>query len=271
MRGDDHLSTDEPTSVIHPTAIVDPNAQIPTSCKIGPFCVVGPEVVVGENCELLSHVVLGGPLEMGSNNRVFPFTTIGLEPQDLKFKGEVTRLEIGDNNVIRECVTIHRGTPGGGGVTRVGSNCLLMAYAHIAHDCVVGNNVIMANAATLAGHVTIEDYATVGAFCPVHQFVRVGAYSYTGGGTVITRDVLPFSRTSAEREAKAYGINTVGLQRKGFSKERIQSIQRAFRVLLNSKLNTTQALEKLKGENSGGEDVARLIQFIEESTRGVIK
>lgn len=257
--------------MIHPTAIVDPNAQIPTSCKVGPFCVVGPGVVVGENCELLSHVVLGGPLRMGSNNRVFPFTTIGLEPQDLKFKGETTNLEIGNNNVIRECVTIHRGTPGGGGLTRVGSNCLLMAYAHIAHDCVVGDHVIMANAATLAGHVTIEDYATVGAFCPVHQFVRVGAYSYTGGGTVITRDVLPFSRTSAEREAKAYGINSVGLQRKGFSKERIQSIQRAFRVLLNSKLNTTQALEKLRGARDLGEDVERVVKFIEESQRGVIK
>lgn len=271
MRGHDHLSTDEQIGVIHPTAIVDPKAQVPASCKVGPFCVIGPEVALGEGCELLSHVVLGGPLQMGSHNRVFPFTTIGLEPQDLKFKGEVTRVEIGDNNVIRECVTIHRGTPGGGGITRIGSSCLLMAYVHIAHDCVVGDHVIMANAATLAGHVTIEDYATVGAFSPVHQFVRVGAYSYTGGGTVITRDVLPFSRTSAEREAKTYGVNTVGLQRKGFSKERIQGIQRAFRVLLNSKLNTTQAMDRLKAEGSLGEDVARLIHFIEESTRGVIK
>jgi len=257
--------------VIHPSAIVDPNAQIPTSCKIGPFCVVGREVVLGESCELLSHVVLSGPLQMGRNNRVFPFTTIGLEPQDLKFKGEVTRVEIGDNNVIRECVTIHRGTPGGGGVTRIGSNCLLMAYVHIAHDCMVGNNVIMANSATLAGHVTIEDYATVGAFSPVHQFVRVGAHSYVGGGTVITRDVLPFSRVSAEREARVYGINSIGLQRKGFSKERIQSIQRAFRVLINSKLNTTQAVEKLRSDGDLGEDVELLVHFIEGSKRGVIK
>jgi UDP-N-acetylglucosamine acyltransferase len=257
--------------VIHPTAVVDSRAQIPASCKIGPFCVIGAEVALGESCELFSHVVLGGPLQMGSNNRIFPFTTVGLEPQDLKFKGEVTRVEIGDNNVIRECVTIHRGTPGGGGVTRIGSDCLFMAYVHIAHDCVVGNHVIMANSATLAGHVTVEDFATIGAFSPVHQFVRVGAYSYTGGGTVITRDVLPFSRTSAEREAKAYGVNSVGLQRKGFSKERIESIQRAFHVLINSKLNTTQALERLKSEGSVGADVERLIQFIEESTRGVIK
>ena len=271
MRSYADLPTGEPTGVIHPTAIVDPKAQVPNSCKIGPFCVVGAEVSLGEGCELLSHVVLSGPLQMGSNNRVFPFTTIGLEPQDLKFKGEITRVEIGNNNLIRECVTIHRGTPGGGGITRIGSNCLLMAYVHIAHDCAVGDHVIMANAATLAGHVTVEDYVTVGAFSPVHQFVRVGAYSYVGGGTVITRDVLPFSRTSAEREAKAYGVNTIGLERKGFSKERIASIRRAFRVLLNSKLNTTQAMDQLNTEGSLGEDVARLIRFIEESTRGVIK
>lgn len=271
MRSYADLPTGEPTGVIHPTAIIDPKARVSASCKIGPFCVVGPEVSLGEGCELLSHVVLGGPLQMGSNNRVFPFTTIGLEPQDLKFKGEITRVEIGNNNVIRECVTIHRGTPGGGGITRIGSNCLLMAYVHIAHDCAVGDHVIMANAATLAGHVTVEDYATVGAFSPVHQFVRVGAYAYVGGGSVITRDVLPFSRTSAEREAKAYGVNTIGLERKGFSKERIASIRRVFRVLLNSKLNTSQALEKLRGAANLGEDVEKLVRFIEESTRGVIK
>lgn len=257
--------------VIHPTAIVDPKAQIPASSKIGPFCVIGADVVLGEECELLSHVVLGGPMRMGRNNRVFPFTTLGLEPQDLKFKGERTQLEIGDNNVIRESVTIHRGTPGGGGVTRIGSNCLVMAYVHIAHDCLIGNNVIMANAATLAGHVTVQDNAAVGALCPVHQYVRIGAHSYIGGGTTITRDVLPFSRTSAAREAKAYGINSVGLERKGFSKERIQKIHHAYRVLLNSKLNTSQALEKLRSEADRGEDVEMLIRFIEGSERGVIK
>lgn len=271
MRGDHHLPIDEPNGVIHPTAVIDPKAKIPNSCKIGPFCVVGPEVTLGEGCELLSHVVLSGPLQIGSNNRVYPFTTIGLEPQDLKFKGEVTRVEIGDNNVIRECVTIHRGTPGGGGVTRIGNNCLFMAYVHIAHDCVVGDHVIMANNATLAGHVTVENYATVGAFSPVHQFARVGAHAYIGGGSVITRDVLPFSRTSAEREAKAYGVNTVGLQRRGFSKERIVDIQRAFRVLINSKLNTTQAVEKLKAAGELGDDIQKLVSFIESSARGVIK
>ncbi|MBV9145895.1 MAG: acyl-ACP--UDP-N-acetylglucosamine O-acyltransferase [Acidobacteria bacterium] len=256
---------------MHPTAIVDPAAVIPSSCKIGPFCIVGKDVEMGENCELLSHVVLKGPTKMGSRNRVFPFTTLGLEPQDLKFKGEPTRLEIGDNNVIRESVTIHRGTPGGGGVTRVGSHCLIMAYSHIAHDCSISDNVIMANAATLAGHVTVEEYAVVGALCPVHQFVRIGAYSYIGGGTTITQDVLPFSLTSAKRDVHAFGMNSVGLERKGFSKERLRKIHRAYRTLLSSRMNIGESLEKLKAESDLGEDVARLIRFVEGSQRGILK
>ncbi len=257
--------------MIHPTAIVDPGAQVPGSCRIGPFCVIGADVVLGEDCELVSHVALGGPMRMGNKNRVFPFTTLGLEPQDLKFKGEATHLEIGDNNTFRECVTVHRGTPGGGGVTRIGSHCLVMAYTHIAHDCQIGSHVIMANAATLAGHVTVEDHATVGALCPVHQFVRIGAHAYIGGGTTITQDVLPFSKTSAAREVHAYGLNAIGLQRRGFSEERIRKIQRAYRLLLNSKMNTSQALEKLKSEPEMGDDVAMLVRFIESSERGVIK
>jgi UDP-N-acetylglucosamine acyltransferase len=255
---------------IHPTAIVDSKAQIPDSCTIGPFCIVGEDVEMGERCELHSHVVLKGPTKLGSDNRVFPFTTLGLEPQDLKFKGEKTRLEMGDNNVIRESVTIHRGTPAGGGITRIGSNCLIMAYAHIAHDCVVADNVIMANAATLAGHVTVEEYAVVGALCPVHQFVRVGAYSYIGGGSTITQDVLPFSLTSAKREVHAFGMNSVGLQRKGFSKERLRNIHQAYRVLLSSHMNVGDALAKLKSADLG-EDVARLVNFVEGSERGILK
>jgi len=255
---------------IHPTAIVDSKAQIPDSCTIGPFCIVGEDVEMGERCELHSHVVLKGPTKLGSDNRVFPFTTLGLEPQDLKFKGENTRLEMGDNNVIRESVTIHRGTPAGGGITRIGSNCLIMAYAHIAHDCVVADNVIMANAATLAGHVTVEEYAVVGALCPVHQFVRVGAYSYIGGGSTITQDVLPFSLTSAKREVHAFGMNSVGLQRKGFSKERLRNIHQAYRVLLSSHMNVGDSLAKLKSADLG-EDVARLVNFVEGSERGILK
>jgi len=256
---------------IHPSAVVHPSAKIPASCCIGPFCHVGPEVEMGERCELVSHVVLGGPMRMGNDNRIFPFASVGLGPQDLSFKGEPTRLEIGDDNQIREFVTIHRGTVKGGGLTRVGSHTLLMAYAHVAHDCLIGDWVIMANAATLAGHVTIENYAVVGALCAVHQFVKIGEYSYIGGGTIITQDVLPFSKTSAVRDVHAYGANSIGLQRRGFSSERIRKIQHAFRVLLASKLNTSQAVERLRGEGDLGEDVEMLIRFVEASERGVLK
>src|SRR5581483_11609173 len=223
----------------HPTAIIDPAAKIHLSCKIGPYCVVGANVELGENCELISHLVIEGPSKIGRNNRFFPFSSIGLAPQDVTYKGEPTRLEIGDNNVIREFVTLNRGTVKGGGLTKIGSNALIMAYTHVAHDCLVGDNVILANAATLGGHVTVEDWAVVGALCPVHQFVRIGAHSYVGGGTTITRDVLPFSKTAAERGTRAYGLNAVGLERRGFSKERIRKIHHAYKVLLASKLNTS--------------------------------
>lgn len=257
--------------MIHPTAIIDPTAKIPSSCRIGPFCTVGPEVEMGEECELISHVVLDGPTRIGSRNRIFPFAVVGMMPQDLKYHGEPTRLEMGDNNQVREYVTIHRGTMTGTGVTRIGSNCLIMAYAHIAHDCVIGDNVIMANVATLAGHVTVEDNAVVGALSPVHQFVRIGQYAYIGGGSTITQDVLPFSKTVAKRDVHAYGANSVGLERRGFSKERIRKIHHVFRVLLASRLNTTQALEKLRAEGDQGEDVEMLLNFIAGSERGIIK
>jgi UDP-N-acetylglucosamine acyltransferase len=194
---------------------------------------------------------------------------VGVAPQDLKYGGEPTELEIGDGNTIRENVTVSRGTVGGGGVTRIGSDCLLMAGAHIGHDSQVGSHCILANCATLAGHVVIEDYATVGAFCPVHQFCIVGTYSFIGGGTIVTQDVLPYSKTSSRRENKAFGANSMGLERRGFSPERIRLIQKAFRLLLVSKLNTTQALEKMR--ELEGEDVALLAAFIERSERGVIK
>jgi len=258
-------------TVIHPTAIVDPSARIPDSCRIGPYCVVGAEVEMGEECELISHVALHGPTRMGRNNRLFPFAAVGGEPQDITYRGEPTRLEMGDNNVIREFVTINRGTVKGGGVTRLGSDILIMAYAHIGHDCQIGDHVMLVNAATLAGHVTVEEWAVVGAISPVHQFVRIGAHSYIGGGTVITQDVLPFSKTSATRENRAYGLNSVGLKRRGFSDQRIQKLHHAYRVLLASKLNTSQAIEKLRSEGDLGEDVEMLIRFVESSERGVIK
>ena len=254
---------------IHSSAVVAPGARVPDSCTVGPYSTIGPEVVLGEDCTLVSHVVLDGRTRIGARNTFFPFCSIGVAPQDLKYSGEPTETEIGDDNTIRESVTISRGTVGGGGVTRLGSNCLLMTCVHIGHDSQVGSHCILANAATLAGHVIIEDYATVGAFCPIHQHCTVGTYAFIGGGTIVTQDVLPFSLTSSKRENKAFGINKIGLQRRGFSPERLQLLQKAFRLLLAAKLNTTQALEKIKEPE--GEDVALLAAFLERSERGVIK
>lgn len=254
---------------IHPSAIVAPGAVVPASCTVGPFCTIGPDVVLGEECRLVSHVVLDGRTRLGARNVIHPFTCIGIAPQDLKYSGEPTETMIGNDNTIRENVTISRGTTKGGGLTRVGDKNLLMAYVHIGHDCHVGSHVIMANAATLAGHVMIEDFASVGAFCPVHQFCTVGQYAFIGGGTIVTQDVLPFSKTSARRENKAFGINTVGLERRGFSPERIATLKKIFRLLLVSKLNTSQALEKIKEIDAA--DAALVAAFIERSERGVIK
>ncbi len=253
----------------HPSAIIAPGARVPKSCQIGPYSTIGPEVVLGEECRLISHVVLDGRTTIGARNLLYPFCSVGVAPQDLKYRGESTETILGDDNTIRECVTISRGTAKGGGVTRVGSNCLIMAYAHIGHDSQVGSHCILANAATLAGHVTIEDHVTVGAFSPIHQFCTVGAHAYIGGGTIVTQDVLPFSLTSSRRENKAFGINKIGLARKGFSPERLERLHKAFRLLLAAKMNTTQALEKIR--QLEGEDVALLVSFIEKSQRGVIK
>jgi len=255
---------------IHPTAIVDPAAKIPESCTIGPYCVIAAGVELGENCVLGSHVVLGGPTRFGRDNKIYSFAAVGGDPQDVTYNNEPTRLEVGDRNLIREYVTITRGTVKGGGTTRVGSDTLIMAYTHIGHDCVIGDHAMLVNAATLAGHVTVEEWAVVGALCPVHQFVRIGAHSYVGGGTTITQDVLPYSMTSAERDTHAYMLNKVGLQRRGFSRERIAKLHHAFKVLLASKLNTSQALEKLRSEGDDP-DVASLVRFIEASQRGIIK
>jgi len=256
---------------IHPTAIIASGAVIPESCSVGPYSTIGANVVLGEDCELVSHVVLDGHLTVGARNRFFSFACVGVAPQDLKYKGEPTGAVLGDDNIIRECVTISRGTAGGGGTTRVGSNCLFMAYAHVGHDTVIGDGCIIANGAAIAGHVVIEDYATVGALNQVHQYCRIGRYAYTGGGTTVTQDVLPFSLTSAKRETHAYGLNKVGLERKGFDEPRMRALQKAYRLLLASKLNTAQALEKLKSEGIATDDVAYLVRFIESSERGVLK
>ena len=259
---------------IHPTAIVAEGAQIPTTCTIGPYCTIGPNVTLGDNCELVSHVILDGHLTIGHNNRIFSFACLGIAPQDLKYAGESTALIIGDNNSIREYVTISRGTAGGGGTTRIGSGCLIMAYVHIGHDTDIGDGCILANAATLAGHVIVEDYATVGALCPVHQFCRIGKYSYIGGGTTITQNVLPYSLTSIERNNHAYGLNKVGLERKGFTPAQLKELRAAYKLLQASKLNTTEALAAIREKITAGEfgeHVTYLANFITNSPRGIIK
>jgi UDP-N-acetylglucosamine acyltransferase len=259
---------------IHPTAIIAEGATIPESCVVGPYCTVGPEVALGERCELVSHVVVDGRTRLGAGVKLFSFAAVGVAPQDLKYRGEPTGVEIGAGTVIRESVTISRGTAKGeatGYVTRVGRNCLIMAYAHIGHDSQIGDECILANGATLAGHVTVEDYATVGALCPVHQFCRIGRHAYVGGGTTITQDVLPFSLTSAKRETHAFGLNRVGLERRGFSREQLRELQHAYRLLLAAKMNTRQALERIGEEASQSAEVQYLRGFIESSERGIIK
>ncbi len=259
------------TARIHPSSVVAETAKLGARCIVGPFCTIGPHVEIAEDCELVSHVVVDGHTRLGDGNKIFPFTAVGIPPQDLKYQNEPTQLEIGDRNVIREYVTISRGTKGGGGITRLGSDCLVMAYVHIGHDSQVGSHCILANGATLAGHVTIEDYATLGALSAAHQFCRIGRYAFVGGGSIIIQDVLPFSLTSAKRDAHAFGLNRVGLQRRGFSSEQMRDLHRAYKTLRGAKLNTTQAVEKLKAEKITSEDVRYLIDFIESSTRGVLK
>jgi UDP-N-acetylglucosamine acyltransferase len=241
---------------------------------IGPYCTIGADVVLGERCQLISHVVLDGHLTMGDDNRIFSFACLGIAPQDLKYKGEPTQLVVGDKNDIREYVTISRGTSGGGGVTRIGSGCLIMAYTHIGHDSVIGDGCILANGATLAGHVIVEDHAVVGALNPIHQFCTIGTHAYIGGGTTITQDVLPYSLTSIERNNHAYGINKVGLERRGFTPEEIKQLRAAYRLLQASKMNTSEALAAIREKIASGEfgdKVAYLADFIARSQRGVIK
>jgi UDP-N-acetylglucosamine acyltransferase len=256
---------------VHPSAVVHPNAQLACTVTVGPFSMIGEHVVLGEGTEVMSHVVIDGQTHIGKNNRIFPFTTIGLPPQDLKYRGEATSVEIGDDNTIRECVTIHRGTAEGDGVTRVGSHNLLMAYVHIAHDCRVGSYVIMANGASLAGHIEIQDHATVGPFCGIHQFSRIGAYSFLGAFSVVNQDILPYSKTTAPRPLGVYGANKLGLDRRGVSGEDIKQLEAAFRMLTRSKLNTSQALEAIEAKQFTSTHVKALVDFIRQSKRGVAK
>lgn len=263
--------------MIHPTAIVAPGARLAASTSVGPYCVIGgsgdsgcDDIEIGEECVLEAHLCVQGPIKIGAGNRFFPYSTVGVIPQDLKFKNEVSQTVIGDGNTIREFVTIHRGTSGGGLVTRIGSHCLVMAYTHIAHDCQVGDHTILGNAATLAGHVVIGDHCNVGAFSGVHQFCRVGRHAIIGGYSVVTRDVMPYSNTVTERTARVFGVNKIGLERRGYSAEAIAALHRAFRLLTASGLNTTQAIEEIGAEPVTPE-VEELLAFIASSERGVIK
>jgi UDP-N-acetylglucosamine acyltransferase len=258
-------------SQIDPRALVSPSARIGCRVRIDAYAVVGDEVDLGDGCVLEHHAVVHGPSRLGRENRLYPFAIVGGDPQDLTYKGERVYLEVGEANEFREFCTVNRGTIKGGGVTRLGSHNLIMSYAHIGHDSQVGSHTIFVNGATLAGHVIIEDYATVGNFSPVHQFCRVGRHAYIGAHTVITQDVLPFSKVVSPRETRCYGANTVGLERNGFSPERIQPIEQAYRLLLRSKLNTAQAVEEMRGTLSHSADVLNMIRFIESAERGITK
>jgi UDP-N-acetylglucosamine acyltransferase len=260
----------EPTR-IDPAAIVHSGAEVGPGTTVGPHAVIGPNVRIGANCRLGASSVVEGWTEVGDDCEIYPFASIGQNPQDLKYRGEQTRLTIGRRNIFREFVTIHRGTAGGGGVTTIGDRNLFMAYVHVAHDCHVGNNTIFGNMATLGGHVTVEDFVNISAGSGVHQFCRVGRHAFIGGYSVVTKDALPFARTVGSRPARVFGVNTMGLSRRGFSAEVVTKLKRSFRYLLQSKLNTTRALHQIEQDRSlACAEVQYLVDFIRTSQRGVI-
>jgi UDP-N-acetylglucosamine acyltransferase len=259
-----------PKYFVHPSAVVSPDAQLGHDCYIGPYSIIGERVTIGDGVRLESHCVIDGRTVIGDETHVFPFVSIGLASQDLKYKGEPTETRIGRRNKVREFVTIHRGTAGGGGLTETGDDCLIMAQAHIAHDCILGNNVIMANAATLAGHVEVQDGANIGAYSGVHQFCRIGREAYVGGYSVVVKDALPFALTVGNH-ARCYGLNITGMKRRNYSQKVINQLHHAFHLLLSSRLNTTQAVERMRDEIKDSQEVDELIRFIEASERGVIK
>ena len=256
---------------IHPSAVVDPGAQIHPEAEIGPFCVVGPEVAIGRGTRLVAHVYVEGPIVVGEDNIFYPYSSIGAAPQDLKYQGERSRTWIGSRNKVREFVTVHRGTEGGGLLTFIGDDNLLSAYSHVAHDVQIGNQVILSHGATLGGHVTIGDWAVIGAWSGVHQFCRIGRHAMIGGYSVLTQDVLPYSITSSPRESKVYGANRIGLERRGYSAESIESLQTAFRLLTRAGLNTAQAVARIQEEVPASPEVEELLLFISQAERGFIK
>src|ERR1700722_6673465 len=256
---------------VHPTAIVDARARIAETADIGPYCIVSSEVEIGAGTRMMAHVCLEGPTRIGAYNIFFPYSTVGVASQDLKYRGERAETLIGNRNKIREFVTIHRGTEGGGLQTGIGDDNLLMAYTHVAHDVRVGNHVVLANAVTLGGHVLVGDWAVIGASTGVHQFCRIGRHAIVGGYSVVTQDVLPFSNTVSEREIKVFGANKIGLERRGFPRDTIEKLQTALRLLTRARLNTSQAVERIRAEIPQCAEVDELLEFIGASERGVIK
>lgn len=255
---------------IHPTAVVDPRATLDSTVEVGPFSSIGPDVQIGSGTKIMSHVVIDGSTKIGKDCTLYPFAAIGLEPQDLKFKNEKTFLKIGDRNTVREYVTLHRGTGLGGGITVIGNDNYLMAYAHIAHDCTIGDRVIMANAATLAGCITIGDDAILGGLVGVHQFVRIGSYAMIGGCSAVAQDVPPFVRV-AGNHAKLYGLNSVGLKRHGFSQQQIQTLKGAYKLLFRSGLTQREAVKRVREKWKGVPEVAEFLTFVETSERGICR
>src|SRR3954470_4332157 len=257
--------------MIHPTALVDPKSQIAETAEIGPYCIIGAEVEIGAGTRLMSHVYVEGPTVIGEDNLFYPYSSVGVASQDLKYKGERAETRIGHRNRIREFVTIHRGTQGGGLVTTIGSDNLLMAYSHVAHDVTIGDHVIMANGVTLAGHVSIGDWADISAFVGIHQFCRIGRHAFVGPYSVVVQDVLPYSTTVGKREIGVFGANRIGLERRGFETPVIEALQTSFRLLTRSKLNTSQAIERIRAEVPPCAEVDELLEFIRTSDRGVVK
>ncbi|MBI4690988.1 MAG: acyl-ACP--UDP-N-acetylglucosamine O-acyltransferase [Nitrospirae bacterium] len=255
---------------IHKTAIIDPKASIDEGVFIGPFCIVGEGVKLKKGVRLSSNVIIEGNTEIGENCQIYPFAGIGLPPQDLKYKGEKTGVRIGSNNIIREYVTIHRGSVGGDGITGIGNNNFLMAYVHIAHDCKIGNNVIMTNLATLAGHVVVEDYAYIGGIVAVHQFTRIGGYSMVGGFSGVGQDIPPYTMASGPR-AKLFGLNSIGLKRQGFPDSTINNLKKAYKIIFREKHTLKEALKKVQKEFPDSKEIRHLVEFIEKNKRGICR
>ncbi len=256
---------------IHPTAIIDPEAELDSTADIGPYCIVGSGVRIGARTRLVAHNYLEGKLTVGNDNVFFPYCSCGVAPQDKKYKGEPSETRIGNGNSIREFVSIHRGTEGGGMVTSIGDGNLVMAYVHVAHDVTIANHTILANNVTFAGHVMVDDYANIGGHCGIHQFCRIGRYAMVGSYSVLNQDVLPFSTIATTREVKVFGANRIGLERRGYSSDAIETLQTLFRILTRAGLNTTQAIIRIQEELPQTSDVIEVLEFIRNSRQGFVK